>query len=547
MMAVPYQRKAVLLAAQTARLSRKTSPMFNGFNSCLRFSSTTPDTDQEPPNKPHPQSFVDPNIELQLGELSDLPPNFHQNQKQGPHPESRARYSRHAWDGRDSYWRPPWTSRAEIISAEDLANMPKVTFSEEFESMADGMITLSWLTDAQASQMYQFYVDLMTAFVAKSKDKNKDPRDKEWGVLTANTSHEYVVRVVAQKYNVTTSRAAGVIQLKHNEEQLKKDPDFFVDHKLQAHVDNKIRQTISEVYRSYGEKDPLEFVEDPIASTGILGHEGTGSPGIEKVSDLIDVDALAERKRKQERAESIRRMRTHMYVEDVDDNTVNVRLDKEARRYLKSSEKLRGLYSNEVKEAVDQESETNEDDELPSIDALPESGKLRTKVPKIPEYATPYPENNAGYKGQAKQRRPRWKYAAQIIDTRALENPPNSDHGGKKVAARIKSKRHGRVVEGNTLIEQGGKVRVATRAEVEQTSWKHIRNESEFMFKGVKQAWIQRQIHGEVGGWGFQEEVNAPEPEVKEEEETSSEGESEESSAEDGANEGDESESEKKV
>ena len=542
MLAAPYQRKAVLLAAQTARSSRKTSQILNGYNSSLRFSSTTNETDQEPPNKPHPQSFVDPSIELQPGELTDLPPNFHQNQKQGPLPESRARYSRHVRDGRDSYWRPPWKSRAEIISAEDLANMPKVTFSEEFESMADGMITLSWLTDAQASQMYQFYVDLMTAFVAK----NKDPKEKEWGVLTANTSHEYVVRVVAQKYNVTTSRAAGVIQLKHNEEQLKKDPDFFVDHKLQAHVDNKIRQTISEVYRSYGEKDPLEFVEDPIASSGILGHEGTGSPGIEKVSDLIDVDALAERKRKQERAESIRRMRTHMYVEDVDDNTVNVKLDKEARRYLKSSEKLRGLYSKEVKEAVDQESESNEDNELPTIDAIPDSDKLRTKVPKIPDYATPYPENNAGYKGQAKQRRPRWKYAAQIIDTRALENPPNSDHGGKKVAARIKSKRHGRVVEGNTLIEQGEEIRVATRAEVEQTSWKHIRNESEFMFKGVKQAWLQRQIHGEVGGWGFQEEVNAPEPVEEKEEEIVNEGESEESASENGSDEGAESESEKK-
>ena len=46
---------------------------------------------------------------------------------------------------------------------------------------------------------------------------------------------------------------------------MKKDPTFVVDHKLQAHVDNTVRQQISEVYRSYGEVDPLEFVEDPIA------------------------------------------------------------------------------------------------------------------------------------------------------------------------------------------------------------------------------------------------------------------------------------------
>jgi hypothetical protein len=44
-------------------------------------------------------------------------------------------------------------------------------------------------------------------------------------------------------------------------------------------------------------------------------------------------------------------------------------------------------------------------------------------------------------------------------------------------------------------------------AELEQTSWKHVRNESEFMYKGVKEAWLRRQLEGEVGGWGMQEEV----------------------------------------
>lgn len=504
MMAAPLQRKAILQAVQRAQSTRP-APSLSSLRPSSRFSSTA--TDPTPKNaKRHPQSFVDPSIELHPGELSDLPPNFHQHLKQGPLPESMARHSRHARDGRDAYWRPPFKSRAEIISAEDFANMPRVTFSEEFESLQDGMITLGWLGDAQASQMYQFYVDLMTAFVARSKDGNKKVQDKQWGVLSAHTSHEYVVRVVAQKYNVTTSRAAGVIQLKHNEEQLKKDPNYKVDHKLQAHVDNKIRQNISEVYRSYGEKDPLEFVEDPIASTGMLGHGDMGSPGVEKVSDLIDVDALVERTKRQEKQDAIRRMRTHMYVEDVDDRTVNVKLDKEARRYLKSSKKLSKLYSSDEASANDD----GDADGTPSDDA--ESDKPRTRVPTVPEYATPYPENNMGYKAQAKTRRPRWKYAAQIINTRALENPPNSDHRGKKAAARIKARRHGRVVEGNTLIEHDGEVRVATRAELEQTSWKSVRNESEFMFKGVKQAWLRRQLEGEVGGWGFQEEVNAPEP-----------------------------------
>ena len=89
-----------------------------------------------------------------------------------------------------------------------------------------------------------------------------------------------------------------------------------------------------------------------------------------------------------------------------------------------------------------------------------------------------------------------------------MENPTNAPHHSKKAAARAKARRHGRVVDGNTLIEHDGKLRIATVAELEQTSWKHVRNESEFMFRGVKEAWLRRELEGEVGGWGRQMEVN---------------------------------------
>ena len=81
----------------------------------------------------------------------------------------------------------------------------------------------------------------------KSRTRD-DVAIENWGALSANTFHEYVVRVVAQKYNVTTSRAAGVIQLQHNEEQLKKDPTFEVNHALQACMDEKIHENIWETY-----------------------------------------------------------------------------------------------------------------------------------------------------------------------------------------------------------------------------------------------------------------------------------------------------------
>jgi len=162
----------------------------------------------------------------------------------------------------------------------------------------------------------------------------------------------------------------------------------------------------------------------------------------------------------------------------------------------------------------------------------------QTKVPQnleIPVGATPYPENNRGHKEDPGTRRPRWKYTAQVVNTYMQENPAGSKRHGKAVAAHAKGRRHGRVVDGNTVIEQDGALRVASVAELEKTSWKHVRNESEFIFRGVKEAWLKRQLEGEVGGWGIQEEVNKPEEPVAIEDKTDddAEGEEEEGSVDD--------------
>ena len=454
-------------------------------------------------SKKHPQSFVTDEVPLQDGELSDLPPFFHQNLRRGPSPPSHAKHSRHKNDGRDAYWRPPWKSRADIISAEDFANRPRVTFSEHFASLHDAMATLTWMTQNEKDGIYKMYLDLMTAMAEKGGDPKKD----SWGVLSTNTSHEYVVRVIAQQYNITTSRAAGVIQLQHNEEQLNKDPNFKIRHDVQAFVDAKVRENHREVYQSYGEKDPLTFVEDPVASTGIIGREDVGSAAVMGASDLVDIDALVKKVKKMEKDEAGVRIKNHIYVEDVDDRTRNVKLDKDARRLHKMKNEFAGFYGNDGSKSS---SEEEKEDTTTST---------KTKIPPIPEGAIPYPDNNLGYKANAKTRRPRWKFAAQIINTHSLENPSDSPQHGKRVAARIKARRHGRTVDGNTLIEEDGAVRVATVAELEQTSWKHVRNESEFMFKGVKDAWMRRQLEQEVGGWGRQEEVyNEPEQEISESE-----------------------------
>jgi hypothetical protein len=469
------------------------------FSTTIETNRNTNNASSPPPPPPptkgrRHQSFVQPDIDLELGELeTDLPPGFH---------PSLDGISRHTNDGRDSYWRPPWKNpRAEIISAEDFANRPRVTFSESFLTMHDAMAMESWMSQSDKDGMYKLYLDMMlaTAGQTNQSSKSSDGNNKEqqgditnenWGVLSTNTSHEYVIRVVAQKYNVTTSRAAGVIQLQHNEEQLKKDPTFTVNHAIQAYMDNKMRDHIREIYQSYGEKDPLQFVEDPVASTGRIGRgEDTRSENMVAASELIDVDALLMKTRMQEIEKARIRIANHVYVEDVDDRTRLVPIDQEVKRLMKMDEKLKV----ELRDG----DTTN----------TPQSSKKKQIRLKIPKGASPFPDNNRGFNATPETRRPRWKYAAQIINTQMLENPPGSTRGGKKAASRVKARRHGRVVEGNTLIEEGGKLRVANMSELEQTSWKHVRNESEFMFKGVKDAWLRRQLEGEVDGWGMQEEV----------------------------------------
>ena len=521
------------------------------------------DASSPPPSPPktHPQSFVQSDVELGLGELeTHLPPGFHTDF----HRKQRGVLKpRHREDGKDSYWRPPWKNpRAEIISAEDFANRPRVTFSESFASMHDAMLVLSWMSQEEKESMYNLYLQMMTNIAQQSgplkSNEGKDIMGDDWTVLSANTSHEYVVRVVAQTYNVTTSRAAGVIQLQHNEEQMKKDPTFTVNHHVQAYVDAKVRENIRDIYQSYGETDPLQFVEQPISSTGNIFREDTEGQSAVVAPELTDADARLKKTRAQELEDARVRIKNHIYVEDVDENTRKVKTDQEANRLLKMGAQFEGLYDQLGDDKDDGDAPDAADEQLTAKEAPAKSSEgssdtkkearveifgskapkkpqkwkkkkiaakqSKIKVPKglnIPAGASPFPDNNRGWNEVPNTRRPRWKFAAQIVNTRMLENPTFTEKRGKGIARQIKGRRHGRVVDGNTIIEQDGKLRVASVAELEQTSWKHVRNESEFMFKGVKKAWLKRQLEGEVDGWGMQEEVfPTKELEASEEKET---------------------------
>jgi hypothetical protein len=87
------------------------------------------------------------------------------------------------------------------------------------------------------------------------------------------------------------------------------------------------------------------------------------------------------------------------------------------------------------------------------------------------------------YRPRTKNPRPRWKFICQAVDSRKGSYTNNC----------VK----------NTIVEQDGLVRPATMADIRQTSWKPIRHEKEFIYHGVKQAWLNRVNRNVMDGWGY--------------------------------------------
>lgn len=386
------------------------------------------------------------------------------------------------WDDArtDPTFRPPWKkNRARIISAEDYANRPKAGFSEQFASPHDAMLTLCWLTQDDRENIYQLYLDMMESMAKTDR-----------GV----TSHEYVMRVVAQKFNISTARAAAIVQLQHNEDRIRKEkPDQKIYYEVQEYMDAKIRERIHKLYEFYGEDPPKGFVEDP------RGTDGTGNldrlvSHSRSAEDLFDVDAMTRQALIREKTEAQLSIDGHVYIEDVDDAERDVKLDGNAKKLM---EAVRiAVWGDDAPAG-----ESNDEDVEAVTQLLVASKKKKKKYPRLDDQA-PLPDNGRGIAGawankddpDQPGRRPRWKFAAKIIDA-------SSDAKKKKKRNRKLNKPMDKGIA-NTLIEHNGNVRPATVAEASKLSWKPVRNEKEFMFKGVKQAWLDRTLRGKMDAWG---------------------------------------------
>lgn len=217
-------------------------------------------------------------------------------------------------------YRPKFKSSARIISADDFAARPTVGFTGEFETLQDAMVTLSWLDQSEQNQIYRLYVSMMVGAETQH----------------GKTSHEYVMRVIAQKYNITAERVAGVVQLQHNEEQiLLNEPDRKLLTETANRMDAAIKQEINDAYQTFNLRKPDSFTEDPVGVNELQDRKKWMV-----AADLFDVDQMTMNATVRDERKARLLIDGHVYVEDVDDESIPVPMDKDCRYLLKQKETI---------------------------------------------------------------------------------------------------------------------------------------------------------------------------------------------------------------
>ena len=330
------------------------------------------------------------------------------------------------------------------------------------------MIVLSWLNETQRQDIYNSYTKMMIE------------QDAKYNI----TSHEYVMRVIGEKYNVSTARVGAIVQFCHNEEQMAKTDPELVHDKVAEYVDAKIQEHITNVYNAYGEVNPNEFIEPPVENSDLRMSKSSGE--FVAVEDLYDVDALTKEAILREKDEAQLEIDGHLYKEDVDDDDIQSNVNKECLDLIEKQKEAFQLMTKSWAR------DTSSKVEYP----LPNGGSNSTVDADADDVdADADAENTIKNKVE---RRPRWKYVAQTINVRQ-EKKQRDKMAAAMGGRRTKLKKKGKTT--NTLVEQDGVLRVATMKEVNDVAWKDVRNAYEFGFKGVKSAWLKRKA-GERGGWG---------------------------------------------
>lgn len=367
--------------------------------------------------------------------LSDSPGTNHL-----PNPQDfvRVRLEPGEWspDNKDPIHRPAWRNNAEIIHPDDWAMRPRVAMGNgELESIHDSMSTLGWLNAKQQDIIYQSYLEMTQRMTASTN-----------GV----TSHEYIFRVLAQKFNLSSTRISAICVLKHNEEQMKAGGEkIYYDH--QDFVDEKIAGYIQAAYSAYNEVNPHQFVEPSIGNPSPEAFDASYFP----TDDLLDVDGILEEVNIREREKARLSIDTHIYKEDIDEDTISVHVAPNIQKLLQKHAKNY------------------------SYDHAQRPGDLK-------------PEPGSG----AEPKRPRWKYACHFEDVVKKEKGPRKYKGRKRQDAKVTD---------HTIIELDGQLRAATLKEAKGCAWKPKYNGKTALYQSLHDAWLNRQTTGSMKVWGRQE------------------------------------------
>lgn len=405
-----------------------------------------------------------------------------------PFVQTRLQSGEWDWERTDPLYRPKFRSNAKILAEEDFANRPTVGLNTEFESFQDAMVTLGWITHAQQAKIYQLYLELLQ----QSHHRHNV------------TSHEYVIRVLAQKFNLAAERVAGIVQLQHNEAQYAADPNHPpLRTDLAEYMDESFQHVIEEAYENQKLTPPSEFVEDPI---GVVGKQESKSWRV--AEDLLDLDQVLEDTATREEMRARLIIDGHIYREDVDDDNVPIPMSKEAKLLLKAhrrfQEKSVSGAPKEDEQKLEAKAQVVEDATVAVVapdgaedwgeDGV-EDGPDDEPEDEVAEDGAESSESSAPPKPS---QRPRWQYVAQIVNTRELH---------------MKRSKHRSYINNSpadTLVEHDGTLRVATMADVKHTAWKPTRNVLEHTYQWAKQGWLDKTVRGDESAWGAVPPVHKP-------------------------------------
>ena len=365
------------------------------------------------------------------------------------------------WDEPDfqnPFYRPKYTHRAKILSKEDFRNRPAVGVSAYFDSPADAMVTLSWMTNKDRKEIFEMYKALLKTQHARC----------------GSTSHEYIMRCIAQKLNLRADRVAGAVQLQFNEERYRLEGEELAD-EAGKYMDNSFLTEIRLFYKAFNMTPPndLSFVEPIIDDEA----DGAPSPLIRSVDDIFDMDGLLKRYQDEylpNKAKDI--VSKHKYVEDVDDESIITPVDKETESFVEQQKKLA--------------------DRMESFQT-----DVTPKVLKETDRDNP-------------SRRKRFKFVAKMVNTRekkklikeAKRKPILTAKEAKKRS--LMSKAYTTNSIENTVVEYDGRCRRANMNDVRNVEWKPMKHElgkrktieeqvevMERIYRNAKRDWLNY-IHG---------------------------------------------------